>query len=65
MKIKLLTLFLLPFIFISCQGQSSKTVQTIDVKLFAEKLKLRIIRNYWTLELPKNIVASTLGMQLM
>lgn len=39
MKIKLLTLFLLPFIFISCQGQSSKTVQTIDVKLFAEKLK--------------------------
>ncbi|MBC7440482.1 MAG: thioredoxin fold domain-containing protein [Flavobacterium sp.] len=39
MKIKLLTLFLLPFLFISCQGQSSKTVQTIDVKLFAEKLK--------------------------
>ena len=39
MKIKLLSLFLLPFLFISCQGQSSKTVQTIDVKLFAEKLK--------------------------
>ncbi len=30
---------LLPFLFISCQGQSSKSIQTIDVKSFAEKLK--------------------------
>ena len=30
---------LLPFLFISCQGQSSKSIQTIDVKSFTEKLK--------------------------
>lgn len=39
MKTQLFTILLLPFLFISCQGQSSKSVQTIDVKLFAEKLK--------------------------
>ncbi|WP_293873257.1 rhodanese-like domain-containing protein [Flavobacterium sp.] len=39
MKINLLSLLLLPFLFINCQGQSSKTVKTIDAKLFAEKLK--------------------------
>jgi rhodanese-related sulfurtransferase len=39
MKTQLLTLLILPFLFISCQGQSSKSVQTIDVKLYAEKLK--------------------------
>jgi rhodanese-related sulfurtransferase len=40
MKTQVFTILLLPFLFISCQGQSSKSVQTIDVKLFAEKLKL-------------------------
>ncbi len=39
MKTQLLSLITLSFLFISCQGQSSKSVQTIDVKLFAEKLK--------------------------
>jgi thioredoxin len=39
MKTQLLSLIILSFLFISCQGQSSKSVQTIDVKLFAEKLK--------------------------
>jgi thioredoxin len=39
MKTQLLSLILLSFLFISCQGQSSKSAQTIVVKLFAEKLK--------------------------
>ncbi|WP_264521678.1 rhodanese-like domain-containing protein [Flavobacterium sp. N1994] len=39
MKSKLLYLVVLPFLFLSCQGQSSKAIQTIDVKTFAEKLK--------------------------
>ena len=39
MKCKLFSLFLLSFLFISCQGQESKTFQTVDVKTFTEKLK--------------------------
>ena len=39
MKLPLLSLLVLSFLFISCQGQSSKSVQTIDVKSFSEKLK--------------------------
>lgn len=39
MKSKLLTLFLLSFLFLSCQGQTAKTVQTLEVKAYAEKLK--------------------------
>ena len=39
MKSKILSLLLLSFLFISCQGQTSKVVQTIDVKSYAEKLK--------------------------
>jgi thioredoxin len=39
MKSKLLSLLLLSFLFISCQGQPSKTIHTVDVKAFAEKLK--------------------------
>jgi thioredoxin len=39
MKSKILSLLLVCFLFISCQGQSSKTIQTIDAKSFAEKLK--------------------------
>ena len=39
MKSKLFSLALLSFLFIGCQGQSSKSIQTIDVKSFAEKLK--------------------------
>ena len=30
---------LLPFLFISCHGQTSKVIQTIDAKSFAERLK--------------------------
>ena len=30
---------LLPFLFISCHGQTSKSIQTIDAKSFAERLK--------------------------
>lgn len=39
MKSKFLFLVLLSFLFQSCQGQSSKAIQTIDVKTYAEKLK--------------------------
>ena len=39
MKSKFILLVLFCFLFISCQGQSSKAIQTIDVKSFAEKLK--------------------------
>lgn len=39
MQSKFLSLLVLPFLFLSCQGQTSKSVQTIDVKSFAEKLK--------------------------
>lgn len=39
MKSKFLSLVLLSFLFLSCQGQSSKAIQTIDVKTYAEKLK--------------------------
>lgn len=38
MSTKFLSL-LLPFLFISCQGQTPKVIQTIDAKSFAEKLK--------------------------
>ena len=39
MKSQILTLVFISFLFIRCQGQPSKTVQTIDVKTYAEKLK--------------------------
>jgi thioredoxin len=39
MKSKFLSLLLICFLFFSCQGQQTKTVQTIDAKTFAEKLK--------------------------
>ena len=39
MKSKFLSLLLLPFLFISCHGQTSKAIQTIDAKSFAERLK--------------------------
>ncbi len=39
MKTFLMQLFSICFLFISCNGQTSKAVQTIDVKTFAEKLK--------------------------
>jgi thioredoxin len=38
MRLKFLSLLLIPFLFISCQGQSSKAIKTIDAKTFAEKL---------------------------
>ncbi len=39
MQSKFLYLFILPFLFSSCQGQTSKSVQTLDAKTYAEKLK--------------------------
>lgn len=39
MRPRFLYLLLLPFLFISCQGQPSKAIRTIDAKLYAEKLK--------------------------
>lgn len=39
MKLNFISLLLLSFLFISCQGQTSNSVNTIDAKLFAEKLK--------------------------
>ena len=39
MKPQILSLLFISFLFIRCQGQPSKTVQTIDVKAYAEKLK--------------------------
>jgi thioredoxin len=38
MNPKFLSLLLIPFLFISCQGQMSKAIKAIDVKTFAEKL---------------------------
>jgi thioredoxin len=38
MKSKIFSLFLLNFLILSCQGQSTKEVKTVDVKTFAEKL---------------------------
>jgi thioredoxin len=39
MKIKFISLLLLSILFISCNGQTSRAVNTIDAKSFAEKLK--------------------------
>lgn len=39
MQSRFLHLLLVPFLFLSCQGQPSVSVQTIDSKSFAEKLK--------------------------
>lgn len=39
MKLKFISLLLLSFLFISCNGQTSNAVNTIDSKSFAEKLK--------------------------
>ena len=39
MKFNFISLLLLSFLFMSCQGQTSNSVNTIDAKLFAEKLK--------------------------
>ena len=40
MKSKIVTLFFISFLFISCQGQPAKNVQVIDAKAFVEKLKV-------------------------
>ena len=39
MKLNFISLLLLSFLFMSCQGQTSNAVNTIDAKLFTEKLK--------------------------
>ncbi len=39
MKSKILTLFFISFLFISCQAQPVKGVQVLDAKTYAEKLK--------------------------
>ena len=39
MKLKFISLLLLSLLFTSCHGQTSNAVNTIDAKLFAEKLK--------------------------
>lgn len=39
MKTRLFSLLFLSFLFLSCQGQATKPVQTLDVKTYAEKLK--------------------------
>jgi len=39
MKLKFISLLLLSILFISCNGQTSSAVNTIDAKSFAEKLK--------------------------
>jgi len=39
MKSKIISLSLICFLFFCCQGQQTKTVQTVDVTAFAEKLK--------------------------
>jgi len=39
MKSRLLSIIAICFLLFSCQGQPSKSIQTVDVKTFAEKLK--------------------------
>jgi thioredoxin len=39
MKSKLFLLLLLSCLFLSCQGQTTKNIQTLDPKIYAEKLK--------------------------
>ena len=39
MKSKIFLFLAISFLFLSCQGQQSKSIQTVDVKTFAEKLK--------------------------
>ncbi len=39
MKSRLFSLLLLSFLFLSCQGQTTKSIQTLDPKTYAEKLK--------------------------
>jgi thioredoxin len=39
MKTRLFSLLFISFLFLSCQGQATKSVQTLDVKTYAEKLK--------------------------
>ncbi|WNM18847.1 thioredoxin domain-containing protein [Flavobacterium capsici] len=38
MKSKIFSLLLISFLFINCQGQPKKEVQTVDVKTYSEKL---------------------------
>lgn len=37
-KAKIFSLLLVPILFLSCQGQTSKAIKTVDTKSFAEKL---------------------------
>jgi thioredoxin len=39
MKSKFLSLLFFSFLFVSCQGQPSKAIHTVDVNTFSEKLK--------------------------
>ena len=39
MKSNIFSFLFVAFLFISCQGQQPKTIQTVDVKTFSEKLK--------------------------
>ncbi|WP_333875537.1 rhodanese-like domain-containing protein [Flavobacterium sp.] len=39
MKLRILSLAAVVFLILSCQGQNTKLVQTVDVNTFAEKLK--------------------------
>ncbi|MFN3754243.1 thioredoxin domain-containing protein [Flavobacterium sp.] len=39
MKSKLFSLLLLTFLFLSCQGQTAKNIQTLEAKAYNEKLK--------------------------
>lgn len=39
MKIKILSIISIIFLFVACKGQNSKAIETIDAKSFAEKLK--------------------------
>ncbi|MCF6132351.1 rhodanese-like domain-containing protein [Flavobacterium wongokense] len=40
MKLKFISFILISFLFISCHGQTSKNIHTIDAKTYAEKLSV-------------------------
>jgi len=61
MKSKFTYLLLLSFLFISCQGQTSKAVHTIDSKSFAEKLKTNENPQLLDVRTPKEYSSEHIG----
>jgi thioredoxin len=61
MKIKFISLLLLSILFISCNGQTSNAVNTIDAKSFAEKLKTNEDPQLLDVRTPEEYIVEHIG----